>query len=430
VQRVFERSENLSGVVTVPPDKSISHRAAILSSLCRGESVIEGYSTAADCRSTLMCLGDLGVKQSWLGDKLTVEGRGAEGFDRPSGPLDCGNSATTMRLLAGVLAGEPFDVTLTGDESLLGRPMGRIIEPIAMMGAGISAEGEGERPPLRIKGGPLRGISYSPPMASAQVKSAILIAGLKARGSTTVSEIVQTRDHTERMLEVMGITVRRAGLAVSVEPGAPKPYDFDIPGDISSAAFIIAAALVCPGSKITLRDVGLNPTRTAFIDLLLRMGADVEIREEATGSWEPRGTIEVKYGSLSAIEVNPEDVAGAIDEIPLLALLATRANGRTEINGADELRHKESDRLGGTTHGLSSMGARVKETPGGMVIEGPTELAGAAVSSQRDHRLAMMFALAGLTASGQTTVWDWEFTDISYPGFDEVLKGLGARVVE
>jgi len=430
VQRVFERSENLAGVVNVPPDKSISHRAAILSSLCRGISRIEGYSPAADCRSTLQCLAMLGARQSWQGDTLLVEGRGERGFDQPDGPLDCGNSATTMRLLAGVLAGESVDVTLTGDASLVRRPMGRIIEPLSLMGAGISAEGEDGRPPLRISGGELTGIAYSPSVASAQVKSAILLAGLKAQGTTTINEMVKTRDHTERMLDAMGIAVRGEGLSVSVEPGLPRPCDLDIPGDFSSAAFMIAAALVCPGSEITLNDVGLNPTRTAFLDLILRMGADVQVTDEVTGLWEPRGRITVKYSHLSAIEVSSDDVARAIDEIPLIALLATQAGGRTEIRGAGELRHKEADRLGVTIEGLSSMGALVEEKPHGMAIEGPRELDGSVVSSRGDHRLAMMFAVAGLTASGQTTVLDWEFTDISYPCFDGVLNSLGARVVE
>ena len=430
MQKVFERSENLAGAVTVPPDKSISHRAAILSSLCRGKTRIARFSPAADCVSTLKCLEMLGVKQSWEAETLLVEGLGKEGFDQPGLPLDCGNSATTMRLLAGTLAGEPLEVTLTGDESLISRPMERIIEPLSLMGAEISAEGGGGRPPLRIKGGKLVGMEYSPPIASAQVKSAILLAGLKAEGTTTVNETVQTRDHTERMLEAMGIAISSEGLSVSVEPGEPWPYDFDIPGDISSAAFILGAALICPGSEITLNDVGLNPTRTAFLDIILRMGADVEVSIEATDSWEPRGRVKARYSPLTAIDISEDDAARTIDEIPLLVLLATQAAGRTEVRGAGELRYKESDRLSGTVEALSSMGAMIEETPRGMIIEGPRELTGSVVSSHRDHRLAMMFAVAGLAAESQTTVRDWEFTDISYPGFDEVLKALGARVVE
>ncbi len=430
MQKDFERSENLAGAVNVPPDKSISHRAAIISSLCSGTSRIEGYSPAADCASTLRCLEVLGVKQSWEGDTLLVEGRGEKGFLQPDDPLECGNSATTMRLLAGVLAGRSLDVTLTGDESLARRPMRRVIEPLSLMGAEVYAEGDGERPPLRIKGAKLKGIKYSPSVASAQVKSAILLAGLNAKATTTVHEIVNTRDHTERMLETMSITVRREGLSVSVEPGSPRPYDFNIPGDFSSVAFIITAALVCPGSEITIYDVGLNPTRTAFLEMILRMGADVEVAEGVTGSWEPRGTVTVRSSSLSAIKISGDDVARAIDEIPLLALLATQAVGRTEISDAGELRYKESDRIEGTVQGLSSMGALVEETLNGMVIEGPCKLTGSVTSSQRDHRLAMTLAVAGLAAAGKTTVYDWESTDISYPGFDGVLRGLGARVVE
>ena len=372
----------------------------------------------------------LGARQSSEGNVLLVEGCGGKGFEQPDGPLDCGNSATTMRLLAGALAGESIEVTLTGDDSLVSRPMGRIIEPLSLMGSGISALGEDGRPPLRISGGKLTGISYSPSVASAQVKSAILIAGLKAGGVTTVEEMIRTRDHTERMLDAMGIAVRREGLSVSVEPGLPLACDLDIPGDFSSAAFIIAAALVCPGSEITLIDTGLNPTRTAFIDLVRRMGADVQVTREVMDSWEPSGRITAKYSNLTAIEVSGDDVALAIDEIPLVALLATQAGGRTEIHGAGELRHKEADRLSGTIKGLSSLGAVVDEVPGGMVIEGPSELHGSVVSSRRDHRLAMMLGVGGLAAGGKTTVLDWECADISYPGFSEALESLGAKVLE
>lgn len=423
----FERSENLAGVVAVPPDKSISHRAAILTSLCKGKSRIENYSPAADCSSTLRCLRKLDARLSWEGVTLLVEGRGENGFDQPGEPLDCGNSATTMRLLAGALVGDTVEVTLTGDESLTRRPMGRIIEPLALMGARVEAEGEDYRPPLRIKGGKLKGIVYSPSVVSAQVKSAILLAGLKADGSTTVNEKVQTRDHTERMLLAMGIKVLSEGLSVTVEPGMPEPSEFDIPGDFSSAAFLITAALVCAGSEITINAVGVNPSRTAFLDMLNRMGAEIEVKQEAPDAWEPRGEITVKHGPLTAIEVDADDVAKAIDEMPLLALLATQAEGRTEIRGADELRHKESDRLRGTVEGLSTMGASIEETPRGMVIEGPCALDGTAVSSQKDHRLAMMLAVAGLAAEGRTDVQDWEWTEISYPGFHEVLRGLGGR---
>jgi 3-phosphoshikimate 1-carboxyvinyltransferase len=335
-----------------------------------------------------------------------------------------------MRLLAGVLAGESLQVTLTGDDSLVRRPMGRIIEPLSLMGAVVSAEGDAERPPLRIKGEKLKGIEYTPSVASAQVKSAVLLAGLSAEGITTVHEKVKTRDHTERMLRTMGIPVHSEGLAVSVQPGAPRPHDFNIPGDISSAAFIVTAVLVSPGSEITLRDVGLNPTRTAFLEMVSRMGADLEVVGGATDSWEPRGTITVKFSQLSAIEISGNDVARAIDEIPLLALLSTQAEGQTIISDAGELRHKESDRLKGTVEGLLSLGALVEETPDGMVINGPCKLTGSTTSSGRDHRLAMMFAVAGLAAGGKTTVSDWEFADISYPGFAGVLKDLGARVVE
>ncbi|MBU4194985.1 MAG: 3-phosphoshikimate 1-carboxyvinyltransferase [Actinobacteria bacterium] len=425
MQASFEKSESLRGDIAVPGDKSISHRAAIVGALCRGSTTIRGYSPAADCSSTCEVLLELGVRITRDPGWVIVEGRGGIGFKQPGGALDAGNSGTTMRLLAGALAARPITVTLTGDASLRARPMARIIEPLNLMGASITAEDTEGHPPLEIRGGALEGIEYSPEVASAQVKSAILLAGVGASGRTVVHEKMPTRDHTERMLRHMGIGVDRHGLSVEVEPGVPRGCYLDIPGDLSSAAFIIAAGLICPGSDITVRSVGLNPTRTGFLDLVRRMGADIVVDVEDAGSWEPAGNIRVRQSPLKGIEMNGRDVAGAIDEVTLVALLATQAEGPTVIEGATELRHKESDRIGGTITGLSAMGADIRETEDGMVIEGGRALTGAVVSPNGDHRLAMMFAVAGMAAGGRTVVRDWECSEISYPGFLEALRGLG-----
>lgn len=422
----FERSEGLTGDVVVPGDKSISHRAAIVGAMCRGTVIARGFSQAADCSSTCRVLRELGVRITISPEKVVVHGRSDYGFEQPEGVLDAGNSGTTMRLLAGALAPNPISVTLTGDASLRKRPMARIIEPLELMGASITAADDGGHPPLRIRGGPLEGIQYSPGVASAQVKSAILLAGIGAVGRTVVLEKEHTRDHTERMLRRMGIKVKSAGLSVEVEPGVPEGCDLDIPGDFSSAAFIIAAALMCPGSEITVKSVGLNPTRTGFLDTVRRMGADI-VLTYGREKWEPVGDIRVRYSQLEGVEMDARDIAGAIDEVTLVALLATQAKGRTVIRDAVELRHKESDRVAVSVTGLSAMGADIRETEDGMVINGGHGLKGAELSPRGDHRLAMLFAVAGMTARGRTVVLDWECSEISYPGFLSTVKGLGGR---
>jgi 3-phosphoshikimate 1-carboxyvinyltransferase len=427
LRAAFEKSELLRGEVVVPGDKSISHRAAIMGAICRGGVTARGFSPADDCQSTCEVLRELGVRIDSPPGRVVVEGRGDTGLKQPEGALDAGNSGTTMRLLAGVLAARPMTVTLTGDDSLRTRPMARIIEPLSMMGATITADDAEGHPPLKIQGGALEGIEYSPAVPSAQVKSAILLAGLGASGRTIVQEKMATRDHTEKMLRRMGIEVVRRGRQVEVEPGVPHGCDLDIPGDLSSAAFMIALALICPESDITVRSVGLNPTRTGFLDLVRRMGADILADVEDDGSWEPVGDIRIRHSSLVGIELTGEDVAGAIDEVTLVALLATQAKGRTVISGAAELRHKESDRIGGTVLGLSAMGADIRETADGMVIEGGSALTGADVSPEGDHRLAMMFAVAGMAAEGRTLVRDWECSRVSYPGFLDAICGLGGR---
>ena len=419
----------LEGDIGVPGDKSISHRAAIVGALSKGKTRVHGFSMGADCASTLRCLEALGVNVARTRGEVAIEGRGGErGLVQPAAALDAGNSATTMRLLAGVVAAHPLDVTITGDESLLRRPMERVIEPLVLMGAKVAAGDALGHPPLRVRGGSIHGIDYSPVVASAQVKSAVLLAGVGAGGATTVREKARTRDHTERMLRRAGMRVLSDGPSVTVEPGVPSAVDVEVPGDFSSAAFLIAAALVCPGSSLRIGGVGLNPTRTGFLDILHRMGAAVTVALDGSEVWEPRGDIVVRHGTLSAVEVGPEDVALSIDEIPLVALLATQAEGLTVIRGAGELRHKESDRISGTVEGLEALGAFVRETGDGIEIEGPGELAGSTVSPRGDHRLAMMLAVAGLASGGTTIIDEWEWTEISYPGFLEVLKGIGAEV--
>lgn len=331
-----------------------------------------------------------------------------------------------MRLLAGALAAFNLSVTITGDDSLLSRPMARIAEPLTMMGADVELAGKG-RPPIMIRGGRLKGIEYRPQVASAQVKSAVLLAGLGAAGHTTLIERAATRDHTERILELAGIEIMRDGLAVTVNPGVPGTFDVSVPGDFSSAAFLIAGALLVPGSDVTVRGVGLNPTRTAFLDLLDRMGADFEVALDE-GGYEPVGVMRVRGSEMESIMVDASDVALAIDEVPLLALLATQAQGVTSISGAGELRAKESDRLDATAKTLTAMGAKVEEGEDWLTIEGPTKLSGATVSSGGDHRIAMLAAIAGLVAEGVTTVEGWEWADVSFPGFASLLRSIGGEV--
>jgi 3-phosphoshikimate 1-carboxyvinyltransferase len=426
MDQVFTQSGPLAGTVRVPGDKSISHRAAMIGALGRGTTNISNFSSGADCASTLSVLRGLGVRIEAEGGRLAVEGIGGKGFAPERVELDCGNSGTTMRLACGMLAPFPVELVLSGDSSLRKRPMRRVIEPLELMGARITPGDEQGHPPLALKGtGPLAAISYAPEVASAQVKSAVLLAGLGADGPTCVTEVAPTRDHTERMLRRAGVEVRTRGLEVTVEPAIPSPFDIFVPGDFSSAAFFIAAALMRPGSRVTVAGAGLNASRTGFLDVLEAMGARVSVSAQDVGEAdEPAGDIVVEHGPLKAAVLGGRDVVTAIDEVTLVALLATSAEGRTVIAGAGELRKKESDRISGTVAGLKAMGASIEETADGMVIEGPVELRGADVFSSSDHRIGMMLAVAGISASGSTKISGWEWTAISYPGFAEELAGL------
>lgn len=419
------------GRVRPPGDKSISHRAALLAAIADGTSTLYGYSTGADCASTVACLRTLGVRIDVEGRdpgglRLRVEGRGLGGLCAPAGILDAGNSGSTMRMLLGLLAGHGFEATLTGDASLCRRPMQRVIRPLELMGARIRSD-EG-RPPLSISGTPTPGaLTYEPEIPSAQVKSAILLAGLQASGTTVVIERLATRDHTERALAAFGVEVARDGLRVAVAGGQRlHPAQMAIPGDLSSAAFWMAAGAALPGSDVVIEDVGLNPTRTGIIDILRRMGADVEAQIlGGTTAGEPAGTITVRHGAPARAVITPAEVPGVIDELPVLAALAAHG-GELEVSGAAELRVKESDRISALADGLRRMGAEIEERADGFHVSGRRRLRGGEVDAHHDHRLAMAFAIAALGASGPTTIHDAGAAAVSYPEFFSVLESLRA----
>jgi 3-phosphoshikimate 1-carboxyvinyltransferase len=416
VNVIVRRANSINGSIRVPGDKSISHRAAILAAIAEGETRIDNFSTAVDCRATLNCLGALGIAISRLGTTTTISGAGKAGLRPPKRPLDCGNSGTTARLLAGVLAPQPFDSVLIGDSSLRSRPMDRIIEPLRQMGARI--ESDNGRLPLRIFGGQeLHGIQYKSPAASAQVKSCLLLAGLFATGKTTVLEPIATRDHTERLLQWMGASIE-AGAVSGELPLTAR--DVDIPGDVSSAAFFVAAAACLPGSVLKVSDVGLNRARTAFIDLLASAGADIEVSDRLETCGEPRGSLTVRGGANRSQVIQSHKIPKLIDEIPILAVVGTKLAGGIKVRGAGELRHKETDRIAAMVENLRRMSATVEEFADGFRVE-RSQLKGAAVDPFGDHRVAMAFTVAGLLADGATEIRNSECVDISFPGFFDTL---------
>ncbi len=426
-----QRSEGLIGQVRVPGDKSISHRALLFGSLAQGASRVRGLLRGGDCLATLSCVRQLGVAVEELGaDELIVHGQGLHGWQEPAAPLDCVTSGTTMRLLAGLLAGTGIFAVLTGGPQLSRRPMGRVAEPLRRMGATILGRKGGALPPLAIQGGQLRGIDYRLPMASAQVKSAILLAGLFTQDLTVVTEPGPSRDHTERMLRAMGAPVHTLGRrVVSEAPSQPlQPLDLQIPADPSSAAFLLAAAALIPESRLTLESVVVNPTRTGLFDVLRQMGADVQISEEMEVCGEPIGHISVVSSPLRAISVAGDLVVRAIDELPLFALLATQAEGVSQLRNAEELRVKETDRIAVTVTELRKLGAQIEARPDGFIVAGPTPLRGAVVDSHGDHRLAMTLCVAGLIAAGATTVLDADCIADSFPGFERLLVKLGGVI--
>ncbi len=439
-------SARLRGELRLPGDKSISHRALMLAALAEGESRIEGAGDGADIRSTAGIVAALGATVE-RGERTgpTVAYRivspGVDGLRQPTGVLDCGNSGTSLRLFSGILAGLPMTTTLDGDDSLRRRPVARIIEPLRSMGAALHGRLDDSLPPLTVTGRtPLRAIDYATPVPSAQVKSAVLLAGLRADGRTTVRKSIASRDHTERMLRARGVRVERSTapdgrVAWTVDGGVTvRAMAERVPGDVSAAAFWLVAGAIHPDAELVIRDVGVNPTRRAVIDILRSMGADIDERprvdQEAVmtddGVGEPMADLIVRSSALRSVEIGPAEVAAAIDEIPVLCLAAAAADGTTVIRGAGELRHKESDRIEGTAAGLRALGARVEVDGDDLRIEGGTRLRGAETDSLDDHRLAMTFAIAGLVASGETAIGRPGSAAISYPGFFDDLEGVRA----
>lgn len=416
----------LRGEITPPSDKSISHRSLILAAIADGRSIIRNILRADDPMSTLGIMRSLGVEIMDDGDTIEVSGRGIHELKEPHDILDCGNSGTTMRLLTGLLSGQPFFSVITGDDSIRKRPMKRVITPLRMMGANLYGREADTLPPIAIRGGNLKSIQYQSPVASAQVKSAILLAGLYADGETVIEEPGKSRDHSERMLSACGADIETAGLKVTLKGGSRlNPLDVIVPGDFSSAAFFMAAASTVKGSEVLIRNVGMNPTRTGMIEVMKKMGADIELAEEREISGEPAADIICRYtGGLKGIDIAPDEVPAMIDEFPVTAVLAAHAEGTTTIRGAEELRVKESDRIIAMTSELRKMGVDVEEYPDGLSIQGPAKMKGAVVQSYNDHRVAMALAVASLTATGETTIDGKSAVDISYPGFFEYLKGL------
>ncbi len=417
------KGELLRGQLRLPGDKSISHRALILGAIAQGVSQVRNFLPSNDSLATLTCLRALGVDIQRLGDHLLIQGVGLEGLRKPEGPLNCQGSATTMRLLAGLLAGQPFSSTLDGNPSLRKRPMRRIMEPLQRMGASVVAE-NGELPPLALRGGKLQAINYQPPVASAQVKSAIVLAGLYAEGRTMVREPVPTRDHTERLLHLMGADIESAKGSVTIRSSPLRAVALSIPGDISSAAFFIVAASLLPGSEVTLSQVGVNPTRTGILETLKRMGAQIGVESMEQEGNEPVADLIVKSTGLRGVDVGGGIIPHLIDELPILAVAATQAEGVTTVRDASELRVKESDRITTIVTELGKMGAQIEERADGFVVEGPTRLHGARLESHGDHRLAMSLAVAALVAQGDSFIAGGDCAADSFPRFEETLRAL------
>lgn len=433
----IHKARSLKGELTPPPDKSITHRAIMFASIAEGRSIIKNPLMAEDPISTMNAMRMMGIEmEQHSSDQLVIHGKGLHGLKEPFDVINCGNSGTTVRLISGILAGNPFFSVLTGDDSLKQRPMARVINPLRQMGAIIYARSDNKYLPMAIKGGGLRAIRYKVPVASAQVKSCLILAGLYAEGITEIIEPEKSRDHTERILRAMGApievrsqktsSIRIQGLIGSgIRLG---PLDITVPSDFSSAAFFIAGALVVPDSELIIRDVCVNPTRTGLLDVIKEMGAQVRIENQRDVSGEPVADIYCRTAdSLKAVRIAKEHLPSMIDEFPILCILATQAEGVTEITGAEELRVKESDRIRAMATELRKMGVELEEYPDGIAIKGKTGLRGATVDSYGDHRIAMSFSIAALIADGVTIINNPECVDISFPGFFEELKRLGNR---
>jgi 3-phosphoshikimate 1-carboxyvinyltransferase len=423
---VVRPARNVTGSLRLPGDKSISHRYAMLAAISEGTSHLENFSTGADCASTLACMQALGADVQRNGSSLVILGRGLK-LQSPDSPLDCGNSGSTMRMLSGILAGQEFASELFGDESLSRRPMGRIIAPLEMMGARITSQ-NGSRPPLRITGGGLRAITYKMPIASAQVKSCLLFAGLFAQGETSVIESVLTRDHGELALHAFGAGLTQAGKEARIKGGQKlHAIDADIPGDISSAAFFLCAAALFPGAHLVIENLLMNPTRARLLDILILLGVEISVTQLEEQHGELRGTVKLDGRGLGTVTIAGGDTAALIDEIPVLAAIAPYTEGGMEIRDARELRVKESDRIAAIAANLRAMGAQVEEQEDGLKIPGGQKLHGAEVDSLGDHRIAMAFAVAALRAEGETQIRGADVAVISYPEFFDALENVLER---
>lgn len=419
------KASHLKGEITIPGDKSISHRSVMFGSIAKGTTKISHYLQGADCLSTISCFEKMGIRIENNGSSVLVHGQGLHGLKKPETILDCGNSGTTTRLISGILAAQNFPVALTGDDSIKKRPMNRIIEPLALMGAQIKSMENNGCAPLAITGQKLHGIHYTSKVASAQVKSAILLAGLYADGETRVTEPYVSRNHTEIMLEAFGAKVHTENTTASIQQ-ADELYGTEIvvPGDISSAAYFIAAGLMVPDSEILIKGVGINPTRSGILSVCREMGGSVTLLNETKGSGEPVADLLVKSSALHGVTIGGAIIPTLIDELPMIAAMACLAEGETVIKDASELKVKESNRLNVMVNALRSMGADVEETPDGMIIRGQRPLHGAVIDSKLDHRIAMTFAVLSLCAHGETTIQGRECVNISYPGFYEDLNNL------
>ena len=446
---MFRPALNIMGTVRLPGDKSISHRYALLAAIADGRTTIRNFSSAVDCASTLGCLRELGAEIAVESGAVLIEGAGLAGLRAPQRMMDAGNSGSTIRMLSGILAGQHFPSTISGDESLRRRPMGRLIDPLRQMGADVTAAEDNYAPlefrgrplraihvtaaednyaPLEFRGRPLRAIHFHPPVASAQVKTAVLLAGLSAEGTTVVEEPVKTRDHTELALVEFGAQLNRSRRSVRVEGGHPlRGGEFQVPGDISSAAFFLVAALLFPESNLLVENVGLNPTRAAVLDFLSGLGAAIRISRVESLAGEIVGDLHVSGGRLKGGRIGPDLVPALIDELPVLAVLGTQTEQGLSISGAQELRVKESDRIATVAENLRRMGAHVEERPDGLEIPGGQRLHGAGLDSFGDHRIAMAFAVAALMAEGETSLEGADTAQVSFPGFYDVLDRVAER---
>ena len=415
---LFHKSHPLKGEITVPGDKSISHRGIMLGALANGTTSITNFLKGADCLSTISCFQKMGIEIEETEREILVHGKGLHGLSAPTEILDAGNSGTTTRLISGILAGQNFSCDLTGDASIQKRPMKRIMTPLSMMGADITSVHNNGCAPLHIKGAPLKGISYQSPVASAQVKSCVLFAGLYADGKTSVTEPFLSRNHSELMLSSFGASVQTCGTTATIEPEPVlTAQKVEVPGDISSAAFFIAAGLLIPDSELLIKNVGINPTRDGILRVCKRMGANLELLNTRTQCGEPVADVLVKHSELNGTVIEGDLIPTLIDELPVIAVMAACANGETIIRNAEELKVKESNRLEIIVHHLNEMGCDITGTEDGMIIRGGKPLHGAVLDSYLDHRIAMSFAVAGLVADGETEITNADCVNISYPGF-------------